>query len=62
LVRFETGSSRLTVLASQTVVMANGSAAIYALGTSASITGVSHTAVVPRLSNIVVREAKTHTE
>ncbi len=58
LVRFETGSSRLAVLASQIVVMANGRAAIRALGARASITGVSSTAVVSRLRNIVVSEAK----
>ena len=61
LVRFDTGSSRLAVLASQIVVMASGSAAIPARAASASSTGVIRTAVVSRLSRIVVTEANaTH--
>src|SRR5437588_12478974 len=58
LVRFDTGSSRLAVLASHTVVMASGNGAILAFGASASITGVSSTAVVSRFRKIVMNEAK----
>ena len=58
LVRLDTGSSRLAVLASQTVVMASGITAIPALRARASITGVSRTAVVSRLSTVVVAAAK----
>lgn len=57
-VRLDTGSSRLAVFASQTVVMASGSAAIRAFGASARKTGVSSTAVVSRLSTRVVAVAK----
>src|SRR3954466_14760202 len=61
LVRFDTGSSRLAVLASHTVVMASGTGAIPTRVASASMTGVSSTAVVSRFSVIVVSEAKaTH--
>src|SRR6202049_2199742 len=61
LVRLDTGSSRLAVLASHTVVMASGMTAMPARRASASITGVSSTAVVSRLSTAVVVAAKnTH--
>src|SRR5450755_3080768 len=61
LVRLDTGSSRLAVLASHTVVMASGITAIPALRARASITGVSSTAVVSRFSTVVVAAAKnTH--
>lgn len=60
-VRFETGSSRLAVLASHTVVIASGTAAIPTRVASASMTGVSSTAVVSRFSVIVVSDANaTH--
>ncbi len=58
-VRFDTGSSRLAVLASHTVVIASGTAAMPTPEASASITGVSSTAVVSRFSVIVVAEANT---
>jgi hypothetical protein len=61
LVRFETGSSRLAVLASQMVVMASGRGAMPQRAARASITGVSSTAVVSRFRKIVVSDAKaTH--
>lgn len=57
----DTGSSRLAVLASHTVVIASGTVAIPTREASASITGVSSTAVVSRLRVIVVTEANaTH--
>ena len=59
LVRLDTGSSRLAVLASQTVVMASGSAVILARRAVASRTGVSRTAVVSRFRKIVVAAAKS---
>src|SRR5579859_1176225 len=60
-VRLETGSSRLAVLASHTVVIASGIAAMPVRTAKASITGVSRTAVVSRLSTTVVKAAKnTH--
>jgi hypothetical protein len=59
LVRLDTGSSRLAVFASQTVVMARGSAVIRARRAVASRTGVSRTAVVSRLRKIVVAVAKS---
>ncbi len=58
LVRLETGSSRLAVLASQTVVMASGSGAMPTRVARASMTGVSSTAVVSRLRTVVVSAAK----
>jgi hypothetical protein len=61
LVRLDTGSSRLAVLASQTVSIASGTGGMPALPAVASITGVSSTAVVSRFKKIVVAEAKrTH--
>ena len=57
-VRFDTGSSRLAVLASHTVVIASGVGGTFSARASAIITGVSRTAVVSRLSAIVVIEAK----
>src|SRR5690242_81593 len=61
LVRLDTGSSRLAVLASHTVVMASGSGLTWSLRASASMTGVSRIAVVSRLSVIVVIDANaTH--
>src|SRR5215475_14934939 len=59
LVRLETGSSRLAVLASQTVVIASGSGATLILNARARMTGVRSTAVVSRLSAMVVAEAST---
>ncbi len=60
-VRFDTGSSRLAVLASHTVVIASGTGAMPTRAASASITGVSRTAVVSRFRVIVVTEANaTH--
>src|SRR5437867_471620 len=60
-VRFDTGSSRLAVLASHTVVMASGTAVMPTRDASDNITGVSNTAVVSRLRVIVVIEANaTH--
>ncbi len=58
LVRLETGRSRLAVLASQIVVIARGSGAMRARGARASMTGVSSTAVVSKLRNIVTNDAK----
>ena len=58
-VRLDTGSSRLAVLASHTVVMASGAAGIPASRASASMTGVSSTAVVSRLSRTVVTAANS---
>lgn len=58
-VRFDTGSSRLAVLASQTVVIASGTAAMPTRVASASITGVSSTAVVSRLRVMVVTDANS---
>ena len=52
--RLLTGSSRLAVLASQTAVIANGSGGSSSRAASARTTGVSSTAVVSRLSRIVV--------
>ena len=57
LVRLDTGSSRLAVLASQTVVIATGSGATSIRSASASMTGVSSTAVVSRLRTTVVAVA-----
>src|SRR5215471_13958534 len=60
-VRLDTGSSRLAVLASHTVVMASGIWAMPVFRARASMTGVSSTAVVSRLSTAVVKAAKnTH--
>src|SRR6266571_6889598 len=59
LVRLETGSSRLAVFASHTVVIASGKGGISAGLATASITGVSSTAVVSRLSAAVVVAAKS---
>jgi hypothetical protein len=58
-VRFDTGSSRLAVLASHVVVIASGSGGTSSETASASITGVSSTAVVSRFRVIVVTDAKT---
>src|SRR5262245_44964973 len=61
LVRLDTGSSRLAVLASHTVVIASGMGAMPERTASASITGVSSTAVVSRLRTVVLTAAKnTH--
>lgn len=59
LVRLDTGSSRLAVLASHSVVIASGSGAMRAGPASASMTGVSSTAVVSRLSTAVVAAANS---
>ena len=59
LVRLDTGSSRLAVLASHTVVIASGIATMPTSVASASMTGVSSTAVVSRLRTVVVRAAKS---
>ncbi len=57
-VRLETGRSRLAVLASHTVVIASGTGAMPTREASASITGVSRTAVVSRFRAMVVTDAK----
>src|SRR5437868_2963023 len=63
LVRLDTGRSRLAVLANHTVVMASGSAAIRARAASASMTGVSSTAVVSKFRNTVMTDANaTHSK
>ena len=59
--RFETGSSRLAVFASHTVVIANGRAGSPSLDASASTTGVSSTAVVSSDSTTVQTVASTTT-
>jgi len=59
LVRLDTGSSRLAVFASHTVVIASGTAAMPVRSARASMTGVSSTAVVSRLSTVVVTVAKS---
>src|SRR6266516_1081460 len=59
LVRLDTGSSRLAVLASQTVVMASGIGAMSTLSARANMTGVRSTAVVSRFSTAVVVAAKS---
>ena len=56
-VRLDTGSSRLAVLASQTVAIARDSAVMPARRAVASITGVRSTAVVSRFSVAVVSDA-----
>ena len=53
-VRLLTGSSRLAVFASHTAVIANGSGDSSRRAAKARTTGVSSTAVVSRLSRIVV--------
>src|SRR5438552_3598186 len=57
-VRFETGSRRLAVFASQTVVIASGSGSMRIARATASMTGVSRTAVVSRFRNAVVDAAR----
>src|SRR5665213_3752645 len=59
LVRFDTGSSRLAVFANHTAAIANGMTEIRSCDASASTTGVNRTAVVSRLSTIVVRLPRT---
>src|SRR3569833_4775904 len=59
LVRLETGSSRLAVLASQTVVIASGMGGTRITRAIASMTGVSSTAGVSRLRNAVEAEASS---
>src|SRR5450432_1122691 len=59
LVRFDTGNNRLAVFASHTAAMANGRTDIRSCDASASTTGVSSTAVVSRLSTIVVKLPST---
>src|SRR6266581_3445267 len=51
LVRLETGSRRLAVFASQTVVIASGTGGISAGPATASITGVSSTAVASKIAH-----------
>src|SRR5664279_5853134 len=59
LVRFDTGNSKLAVLANHTAAIANGMTDIRSCVASASTTGVSRTAVVSRLSTMVVRLPRT---